>query len=68
VRIQFGLIEEKSRFVSEAQIPSLAVLGNISRAFSEMRVSVRSHLLATNDMERAKARVAFNEDEADLVR
>jgi two-component system sensor histidine kinase/response regulator len=68
LRIHLAQIEERSRFVAEAQIPSLAMLGNISRAFAEMRVNVRSHLLTTNTLERGKARVLFNEDEADVVR
>ena len=68
LRIHLAQIEERSRFVAEAQIPSLAMLGNISRGFAEMRVNVRSHLLTTNALERGKARVLFNEDEADVVR
>src|SRR6185436_480818 len=68
VRIHLAQIEERSRFMAEAQIPSLAALGNISRSFAEMRVNVRSHLLTTNPLEQAKARVLFNEDEADFAR
>ena len=50
------------------QIPSLAVLGNLSRTVEELRVNVRSHLLATNQAEQAKARSAFDAGEAEVNR
>ncbi len=50
--------------MADLQIPSLAMLGNISRAFAELRVHVRNHVLATSDAERAKVRSAFDRDEA----
>src|SRR5262245_57943565 len=65
---QFTAIKEHNRFLAQAQIPSLAALGNISRGFSEMRVNVRSHLLATRPEDQAKARRMFEEDEADVSR
>jgi two-component system, sensor histidine kinase and response regulator len=67
-RIQLVKIEFRSRFVAENQIGCLATLGNISRSFSELRVNVRSYLLATNPTEQAKARSTFDTDEADLAR
>ena len=33
-RLQLANIETRSRFVAELQVPSLATLGNISRAFT----------------------------------
>ncbi|HEY0551127.1 MAG TPA: response regulator [Verrucomicrobiae bacterium] len=68
IRVHFEEIEKRSRFVAESRIPSLAALGNISRSFSEMRVNVRSHLLATNQLDQAKARIMFNEDETEVIR
>ncbi len=62
-RHQFSKIEERSRFVAESRIEALATLGNLSRSFAELRVNVRSHLLATNDTQRAASRAAFDEDE-----
>jgi PAS domain S-box-containing protein len=56
-------IEARGRFVAESRVDALATLGNLSRAFSELRVNVRSYLLATNDSQRAAARAAFVEDE-----
>jgi signal transduction histidine kinase/CheY-like chemotaxis protein/HPt (histidine-containing phosphotransfer) domain-containing protein/HAMP domain-containing protein len=67
-RLQLTTIETRSRFVADLQIPSLATLGNISRAFAELRVHVRNHVLATSDAERAKIRSAFDRDEAVFVR
>ncbi|HKQ47930.1 MAG TPA: response regulator [Phycisphaerae bacterium] len=55
--------ESRGRFVSESQIPSLAVLGNLSRSFAELRVNVRDCLLATDQAQRDAAKAAFDEDE-----
>jgi two-component system sensor histidine kinase/response regulator len=67
-RLQLAKIEAQSRFVAESRIVALATLGNLSRSFSELRVNLRSHLLAANDAERAAARALFNEDEAEVNR
>jgi two-component system, sensor histidine kinase and response regulator len=67
-RLQLSKVETRSRYVAETQIGSLAALGNISRTFPELRVQVRSYLLATNPVEQAKARSAFDVGEADLQR
>jgi hypothetical protein len=67
-RLQLGKIEERSRFVAESRIVALATLGNLSRGFSELRVNVRSYLLALSDAQRAAARKAFDEDERDVNR
>ena len=66
-RIQLSRIEERSRFVSESQLAGVAVLGNISRSFAEIRVNVRSFLLATDQTQRAEARAAFDEDDRVLT-
>jgi two-component system, sensor histidine kinase and response regulator len=67
-QIDLGSIEERSRFVAHVQVPSLSVLGNISRTFEEMRVALRDHLLATDPAAQAKAREAFAAREVELVR
>src|SRR6185295_6118034 len=67
-RIQLSRIEERSRFVSESQLAAVAVLGNISRSFAEIRVNLRSFLLAADGRQRAEARAAFDEDERVLTR
>ena len=66
-RIQLSRIEERSRFVSESQLAGVAVLGNISRSFAEIRVNVRSFLLATDQTQRSEARAAFDEDDRVLT-
>jgi PAS domain S-box-containing protein len=65
--VQLSKIEERSRFVAESQLASVAVLGNISRHFSEMRVNLRSFLLATDPPHRAAARDLFDEDDRELT-
>src|SRR6476660_6170511 len=67
-RLQLTTIENRSRFVSDLQIPSLATLGHISRTFAELRVHVRNHLLATSEAERVSVRSTFARDEAGLDR
>src|ERR1035437_2826137 len=67
-RLELSSIEERSRFVSEAQVPSLAMLGNISRISAELRINLRSYLLATDPAQRAAARLLFDEDEKTLAK
>ena len=66
-RVQLSAIEERSRFVAESQLESVAVLGNISRRFAEIRVNLRSFLLATDQGRRAAARDLFDEDDRALT-
>ena len=61
-RLRLSSIEERSRFVSESQLAAVAVLGNISRSFAEIRINLRSFLLAIDENQRAGARAAFEED------
>ncbi len=68
VRAQLARIEDRSRFVAETQIASLATLGNISRSFTELRVNVRSQLLTEDKAEQARAQAAFDADKADVTR
>src|SRR5262245_37626242 len=67
-RLQLASIEDRSRFVAESRIVALATVGNLSRSFSELRVNVRSHVLATTEAQRTVARAAFDEDEGDVNR
>ena len=67
-RLQLADIEARSRLVAESRIVALATLGNLSRAFAELRVNVRSHMLAASDAQRAAARTHFDEDERDVNR
>ena len=67
-RLQLEHIEARSRFVAESRIVALATLGNLSRSFAELRVNLRSHLLATTDAQRAAARRLFDDDEQDVDR
>ena len=65
---QLENLEARSRFLAESRIVALATLGNLSRAFAELRVNVRSHLLATTAAQRAAARARFEEDERQVTR
>ncbi len=67
-RLQLRTIEERSRFVSESRTAAVATLGNLSRSFAELRVDLRSDLLARTPAERAAAHAAFDQHERDLNR
>jgi signal transduction histidine kinase/CheY-like chemotaxis protein/HPt (histidine-containing phosphotransfer) domain-containing protein/HAMP domain-containing protein len=67
-RIELAKIEARSRFVAESRIVALATLGNLSRTFAELRVNMRSDLLAVDDAQRAAAHAAFDADERKLNR
>ena len=67
-RLQLSRIEAQSRFVAESRIVALATLGNLSRHFAELRINVRSYLLATDDATRKAARAAFDEDDGEVSR
>ena len=66
-RVQLSRIEERSRFVAESQLASVTVVGNISRRFAEIRVNLRSFLLAADQSQRTAARAAFAEDQQALT-
>ena len=67
VRAQLASIEGKSAFLA-TQTESLAVLGNISRSFTELRVNVRGFLLTEDKAEQSRAQALFTEDKADVIR
>ena len=67
-RLQLRTIEERSRFVSESRTAAVATLGNLSRSFAELRVDMRSDLLARTPAEHAAAHAAFDQHERDLNR
>ena len=52
-RLQTADIETRSRFVAALQIPSLATLGDISRALEAVRVELRDYVLAATEAKRA---------------
>ena len=64
---QLARVETRTRY-AELQVQSLAALGNISRQLTEMRVSVRSYLLARDSGERSNAKAALDESKAALAR
>ena len=59
-RIQYSEIEESSRFVAEQQIGRLAVLSNLTRDFSSLRITVRDYLISEDQAERTKLRADFD--------
>jgi two-component system, sensor histidine kinase and response regulator len=66
-RLQLAEIDKRTGFAAVTQVQSLAALGNISRSFTEMRVNLRSYLLAADQAAQTKAKEAFEKDRADLA-
>jgi signal transduction histidine kinase/DNA-binding response OmpR family regulator/HPt (histidine-containing phosphotransfer) domain-containing protein/HAMP domain-containing protein len=66
--LQLANLEGRSRFVAESRIVALATLGNLSRSFAELRVNIRSHLLAREPEQRTAARARFEQDEREVRR
>jgi two-component system sensor histidine kinase/response regulator len=66
-RLQLATIEKRTEFAAVTQVKSLAALGNISRSQTEMRVNVRSHLLAADEAARTRAKEAFEKDRMELA-
>jgi len=67
-RIQMATMEAETRFLTEKQIRSLALLGNVSRTFTELRVYVRSYLLTDDKADRASIQGRFAADKTALIR
>jgi two-component system sensor histidine kinase/response regulator len=65
---ELSRIETRSRFVAESRIEALATLGALTRNFTELRVNVRSYILASNQMQRTEARSLFDQDEQEVER
>ncbi len=68
LHFQFKEIEVRERFLSDTQVASLALVGNASRTFSELRVHIRTYLWNTSATERTAALASFFDDEAELER
>jgi PAS domain S-box-containing protein len=64
--LQLRAIEKRGTYVAELQLPSVAVIGNITRKHAELRVDLRDYLLAPGDKERAKALAEFRTTEKEL--
>src|SRR5689334_1312371 len=65
--LQLAGIKQRTRFVAENQVKSLATLGNITRSLAEMRVEMRNFLLATDPAAQAKAKEALELNRIDLA-
>ena len=55
IRQEITRIEERIRFVAESRVIALARIGDISRTFAELRVSIRSFLIDPDPAVRATA-------------
>jgi CHASE3 domain sensor protein len=65
---QMNRIEERTRFVAESRVVALARLSDIARSLLEMRVNVRSFLLAASPSAQTAARAAYEGHQSNLNR
>jgi PAS domain S-box-containing protein len=68
LHMQLWTIELRGKFVSDMQVPSLAVIGKVTRTFGEMRALGRDYLYAPGDKERPEILAAFEADEKNLTK
>ena len=68
IRIHLVQVEQRVRHANEKQVPSVAAVGNITRCFTELRVNIRSHILARDPAELSRSKAMFNADKAELTR
>ena len=66
--VRLSRIEERSRFVADTQLASVAALGHISGSFAELRVNLLKLLVSTNAAERATFRADFDDNDRTLTR
>ena len=66
-RRQLAGVEERTQFAAETQVKSLAALGNLVRIHAELRVDVRSYLLAADAAAVATARANFRKNRAEVA-
>ena len=67
LHLQLQTIEERGKFVADMQVPSLAIIGKVTRTFGEMRALGRDYVYAPGDKDRAEILTAFEADEKKLT-
>jgi signal transduction histidine kinase/DNA-binding response OmpR family regulator/HAMP domain-containing protein len=68
VALQYGRIENLSRFLAEKQIQSVATVGEISRRFGDGRVLLRNRLIASDPAEQSREEADLLENGAEMDR
>jgi two-component system, sensor histidine kinase and response regulator len=63
---QLRTIDKQTTFVADVQVESLTVLGEVARRMSEMRVSLRDHLMSENPSEESRTAANMAENTAEL--
>ncbi len=68
VHFELSLIGRHGNDVAQIQIPTLAVIGKVTRAYGEMRVDARDYILIPDPAVRAKLAAHFQDREAEMNR
>src|SRR5882672_9370608 len=61
-------LADRGQDLAGIQIPTLAVIGNVTRAYGELRVYARDYILADNETRRAEVMAQFLAREAEMNR
>src|SRR3954471_9048495 len=68
VQIQLAELASRGQDLAATQIPSLAIIGNATRAYGELRVYARDYILAETDARRTEVMAQFLAREEELNR
>jgi two-component system sensor histidine kinase/response regulator len=68
LQLELKAIEDRARFVSKLQIPSLTSITKVTHAYAEMRIHARGYIMAPSPEEGANAMAEFNHAEMEFNR
>jgi len=68
IRTQLAAIDAQGRDMANIQVPTLAIIGRVTRAYGEMRTDVRDFIMATDPARRGEIAVHFQASETEINR
>jgi len=68
IRGQLAVIDAQGRDMANIQVPTLAVIGRVTRAYGEMRTDVRDFVMATDPIRRGEIAAHFQVAETEINR
>ncbi|HEY4299390.1 MAG TPA: response regulator [Candidatus Didemnitutus sp.] len=68
VRLQLLAIEDRGQDMADIQVPTLAIIGKVTRAYGELRIDARDYIVATVPGQREALAAHFQNTEAEMDR
>jgi two-component system sensor histidine kinase/response regulator len=68
IRAQLATIDTQGRDMANIQVPTLAIIGRVTRAYGEMRTDVRDYVMATDPARRTEIATHFQKAETEINR